>query len=176
MKVHGKKKFHPNYKGELFIKGSVGGITINFNPRIFLHFVRLLGKKKTKYQFNEKSQREEAIFGYTKNFLQSNFFQELEQSISASKNIENKINFTKFSEFEKTQKVLVMLDVDFTIKSARINLIHRTTKCCNNTILAENLVMNIKNGNSFLFVEMELKNAKIFDISNYPNTINNFEN
>ena len=69
IKVNGKKKFHPNYKSELFVKGSLGGLTVNFNPRVILHFVRLFGKKKAKYDFNDKAQREEAIFGYSKNFL-----------------------------------------------------------------------------------------------------------
>ena len=47
-----------------------------------------------------------------------------------------------------------MLDVDFKMKSVRINLIHRTTKCCNNTIMAQNMSLNIKNGNSFMFIEI----------------------
>ena len=175
IRVHGKKKFHPSYKGELSLKGSLGSITVNFNPRLILHFVRLLQTNKTRYQFKEKAQQEEAIFGYTHNFLSSNFFQEVESSIGNSKSIEDKSKFIKFQDYEKIQKVLVMLNVEFSIQKARINLIHRTTKCCSSTVIADNLNIKIRNGNSFLFFELCLTDARVYDLSNYPNTINNFE-
>lgn len=49
-----------------------------------------------------------------------------------------------------------MLDMEFAIESVRVNLIHRTTKCCNNIVTANNLSLSVKNGNNFLFVEVGL--------------------